>query len=354
MAFITGIGTAVPATRYTQAQCWDAIKDEPQFLRLDRRARATVQKVLLGDSGVATRTLVLDPLTEAFDNDADTLHARFAKHAPLLASNAARAALDESGADVRDIDALVVSTCTGYLCPGLTSYVGEALGLRGEVLALDLVGQGCGAALPNLATADALILSGRCGKVLSVCVEVCSAAYYLDDDPGVLISACLFADGAGAAVLSRDAPPDRPAPEWTGLRSMHNPGERDALRFEQRNGMLRNILTARVPLLAADHAERVLDAALDMHDLARGDIVQWIWHAGGKRVLAAVADKVGLSDDDIAVSRSILAQYGNLSSAFVYFVLQQTLRERRTPGWWWMSSFGAGFSCHGALLRVAA
>jgi predicted naringenin-chalcone synthase len=35
--------------------------------------------------------------------------------------------------------------------------------------------------------------------VLSVCVEVSSAAMYLDNDPGVLISACLFGDGAGAA-----------------------------------------------------------------------------------------------------------------------------------------------------------
>jgi 3-oxoacyl-[acyl-carrier-protein] synthase III len=39
--------------------------------------------------------------------------------------------------------------------------------------------------------------------VLSVCVEVSSAAMYLDNDPGVIISACLFGDGAGAAVLSR-------------------------------------------------------------------------------------------------------------------------------------------------------
>jgi hypothetical protein len=41
------------------------------------------------------------------------------------------------------------------LCPGLTSYVSEQLGLRENVFALDLVGQGCGAALPNLRAAEA-------------------------------------------------------------------------------------------------------------------------------------------------------------------------------------------------------
>src|SRR5213075_2477850 len=99
-------------------------------------------------------------------------------------------------------DALIVSTCTGYLCPGLSSNVTQRLGLRSNVLALDLVGQGCGAALPNLRTAEALLESGRCERVLSICVEVCSAAFFLDNDPGVLISACLFGDGARAAILS--------------------------------------------------------------------------------------------------------------------------------------------------------
>ena len=59
------------------------------------------------------------------------------------------------------MDAMLISTCTGYLCPGLTSYVGERLGLRPDVLALDLVGQGCGAALPNLRAAEAILTAGR-------------------------------------------------------------------------------------------------------------------------------------------------------------------------------------------------
>jgi alkylresorcinol/alkylpyrone synthase len=37
----------------------------------------------------------------------------------------------------------------------------------------------------------------------------------------------------------------------------------------------------------------------------------------------------------------------------VLFVLAAALAERERGGWWWMSSFGAGFSCHGALLKVS-
>lgn len=353
MSYICGIGTAAPVTRYTQAQCWEALRTAAPFARLDRRAQATLQKVLLGDSGVAARALALDPLSQAFDDDPDTLHARYARHAPVLASRAASAALERSRVDARAIDAVLISTCTGYLCPGLSSYVMERLGLREDVVALDLVGQGCAAALPNLAAADALIASGRCAAALSVCVEVCSAAYYLDDDPGVLVSACLFADGAGAAVLTRDAPRGL-ALQWRGSHTLHAPQERDALRLEQRAGRLRNILTPRVPGLAAEVAQRVLETALAARGLSKSDIAAWVWHAGGKRVLGAVAAATELDERAMATSRAVLSDCGNLSSAFVYFVLDRTWRAQPRPGWWWMSSFGAGFSCHGALLRAQA
>src|SRR5205807_6964862 len=178
--------------------------------------------------------LALDPLTEAFDLNPEALHARFVRHAPALATQAATGALTDAGLGPDDFDALIISTCTGYLCPGLTSYVSERLGLRADVLALDLVGQGCGAAVPNLRTAEALLASGRYERVLSICVEVCSAALFFDEDPGVLVSACLFGDGAGAAVLSGSANGSHRRIRWHASGSLLNPAERDLLRFEQK------------------------------------------------------------------------------------------------------------------------
>jgi alkylresorcinol/alkylpyrone synthase len=258
--------------------------------------------------------------------------------------------LREARCEAGGIDGLIVSTCTGYLCPGLSSYVAERLRLRPEVLALDLVGQGCGAALPNLRTADAFIAAGGCERVLSISVEVCSAAFYIDDDPGVLVSACLFGDGAGAAVASRDPDPERVCPRWVACESLMEPARRDALRFEQRDGMLRNILTPEVPRLAAERAEQVLDAVLAKAELKRADIATWLWHAGGRTVLEALQRQLDLEPGQLTRSANVLRDYGNVSSACVYFVLKAALEEGAEPGWWWMSSFGAGFSCHGALL----
>ena len=351
--FITGLGTANPPYRYTQADCLQALEGSRQFLQLRPVSQLLLTRILQSAHGVAARHFALDDLAQAFDLAPDTLHRRFLDTAPTLAAQAAGEALGEAGLTPADIDAVVISTCTGYLCPGLTSYVIERMGLRPDVLALDLVGQGCGAAIPNLRTAEALLGAGRAQHVLSVCVEVCSAALYLDDDPGVLVSACLFGDGAGAAVLSAQPGLGPHAIEWIDCATVINPQDRDLLRFEHRNGMLRNILSPQVPELAARYAKTVLGELLPRRGLAQSDIAGWVWHGGGKTVLDALQQQLSLGDNDVRISRAILNDYGNLSSAFVYFVLQAALGEEHRPGWWWMSSFGAGFSCHGALLKIA-
>src|SRR5215204_2982374 len=224
--FITGIGTAVPPRQYAQAQCWDEASKLEQFQHLSPRARAIIKKVLRGNNGIATRHLALNSLAEA-------------------------------SMSAEEIDAVIVSTCTGYLCPGLSSYVAGNLGLRRDVCALDLVGQGCGAALPNLRAGEALLAGRRAARALSICVEVCSAAFYLDDDPGVLVSACLFGDAAGAAVLSDSV--GRRSVQWLEADSSLDPNLRDLLRFESKGGMLRNILTPSVPLLAGKAAAALFE-----------------------------------------------------------------------------------------------
>ncbi len=350
--FVSGLGTAAPSTRWTQQQCWEAVAASDYLDKLSSRSQAILRKVLRGNNGICSRHLAFNELSEAFQFDPDVLDARFAKHAPAVASQAAQRALTDAGLDAGDIDAVIISTCTGYLCPGLTSYVTEEIGLPTGILALDLVGQGCGAALPNMRTSEALLASGRAERVLSICVEICSAAMYLDDDPGVLISACLFGDGAGAAVLTTDPIPGRRRVEWKSAGTFIDVGDREELRFERQRGMLRNILSPAVPALAAKHVDRVLAEGLERSGLAREDITGWILHAGGREILAAIRQKIGLTEDDTRWSASILRDYGNVSSPCVYFVLQAALNEQARGGYWWMSSFGAGFSCHGALLEV--
>src|SRR4029077_10196160 len=162
--------------------------------------------------------------------------------------------------------------------------------------------------------------------------------FYLDDDVGVLISACLFGDGAGAAVLSNAANGGRRV-QWKSSGSLLRPNDRDLLRFEQKGGMLRNILTPQVPALAAQHVETVFDETLARAKVARSQIAGWIFHPGGRDVLMALRERLSLSGDDVRWSEAVLREYGNVSSPSVYFVLQSALSDSVPPGLWWMSSF---------------
>ena len=138
--------------------------------------------------------------------------------------------------------------------------------------------------------------------VLSICVEVCSAALYFENDAGVLISACIFGDGAGAAILSNIATGKRGI-EWKTSGSFLAPNDRDLLRFEQKAGMLRNVLTPEVPALAAKHAARVFEDVLTRANVTRGNVKGWLLHPGGRDVLLALQESLGISQHALRGTR---------------------------------------------------
>src|SRR5262245_22042018 len=117
--FIQGIGTATPQKRYTQLECWKVLEPSKEYHVMSPRSRALMRKILTGNSGVQSRHLALNSLEEVFHINPDILHTRFIQHAPELAARAATEALQRSSVTPEEIDALLVSTCTGYLCPGL-------------------------------------------------------------------------------------------------------------------------------------------------------------------------------------------------------------------------------------------
>ena len=118
--------------------------------------------------------------------------------------------------------------------------------------------------------------------------------------------------------------------------------------------MLRNILNREVPEIAAKHVESLFREMLHRRAEAlrcdRLDSCTSPWP--GREVLAAIQERLGLSERALSLSAGVLLDFGNVSSPFVVFVLERALAQNAPGGWWWMSSFGAGFSCHGALLKV--
>ncbi|MDP4642839.1 MAG: stilbene synthase [Opitutales bacterium] len=340
--YLQSISRAVPKASYTQSECWDILTVSPEFNELSSRAQTLLQKVLQGDTGIQKRHFATQDVSRLFSLDAQTLNQNFEQHAPALSEEALRKALDRAQINAAALDALFICTCTGYLCPGLSSYVAEALGLSNRTYLQDIVGLGCGAAIPTIRSAEGFLAANPQATVACIAVEICSAAFYLDNDPGVLISACLFGDGASATIWSNNS-------DTTGYRiqnfdTIHKPEARELLRFTNKAGKLRNQLDRTVPEVAAPVVRELYTAAgiTPEHQIAA--------HVGGRDVLLAL--EAALPKTKLSASWKILRDYGNISSPSVLFALEDILYEASPPANIWLTSFGAGFAAHSCELTL--
>jgi predicted naringenin-chalcone synthase len=330
----------VPPGTFSQDRVWREIEQTSSYLELRDSSRALLRKVLLGDSGIAARQLASSGLQELIARDAGALNRVFELEATKLASTALQQALDRAGLRATDVDALLVCTCTGYLCPGLSSFVAEKIGFRQDAHLLDLVGLGCGAALPLLRQGQACLQHGA-RNVACVAVEICSAAFYLDDDPGVLISFCLFGDGASASIWNLAGGRESLGALET-VHSLHWPAERESLRFVNVRGKLKNVLASSVPGVGAR-------AVAELARANAAETGKLLVHPGGKKVLEAIAGH--FPHQDLQESRDVLREHGNMSSPSILFVLEKWLAGGSPDESATLASFGAGFSCHLAGFR---
>ena len=347
--YLHALATAVPPTALTQPDCWQLISRSSSRDRLSERSLVMLEAVLSGDSGIGHRHFAAPNIETVFDYTPDQLNALFREAAPALAGRALAAALAKAGLRPDQLDALLICTCTGYLCPGVTSYVAEQLGLRPNAFLQDIVGLGCGAAVPTLRAANAVLAAQPDATVACVAVEICSAAFYLDDDPGVLISACLFGDGAAASIWKSTPAKNSRSVRCHGFNTLHRPADRDKLRFETRDGKLRNLLHKTVPALAADAVSHLLAA----EPYGSTPIARIIAHPGGREVIKAI--EATLPAYPLDATRRVLRDCGNMSSPSVLFALQEALRDGppEKDRDWWLVSFGAGFSAHGCRIGSA-
>ncbi len=286
---------------------------------------------------------------ELVDEDPDRRIARFTARSIELAAEAAIRALEQVNLGVKDVSGIVLNTCTGYICPGVSTYLIERLGLPRNIRAYDLVGSGCGGAIPNLQVAKSLITSND-GVVLSVSVEICSATLQWDNDLSLILSNALFGDGAAAAVIW-----DQPQGwELIASASLCVPEQRETIRYVHKHGQLHNQLSLKLPDIVRKAAAGVVTDVLKACDLSVSDIDHWALHTGGENIINAVSTEIGIPEEKIRATRTILSEFGNMSSPTVWFVMDEIQKNGVKPGdWCVMIAYGAGLSAHAYLLRRA-
>ena len=335
---IVAVATATPPHFLPQAQLLAlAGYDDP-------RRRGFFEK-----SGIEGRHLYLNPATFRPDESIDEMQARFRRGALEIGEAAARRALARAGWAAADVDFIGTTTCTGRLTPSLDAHLVARLGCRSDVQRVHVGDTGCAAAVVALQQAWNHLRAFPRHKALVIAVELCSTAYFLDDRLESAVAHAIFADGAGALALSFESD----GPTIVGHRTLFRPEHLPVMGFEYPGGRPRVVLSKEVRRIGAGMMEEMATALLASQGLKRADIRYWVLHSAGRRVLDRAAELLELTPEQTAASRTVLRRYGNMSSATILFVLEETLRAASpVPGEWGvMIGLGPGFAAEGALLR---
>ena len=335
---IAAVATATPAERFTQRE----------LLRLagydDARRRGFFEA-----SDIAGRHLFIDRATFRPDESVDELNDRFRRGALELGERAARGALARAGWNADRVDFVATTTCTGRMTPSLDAHLIARLGCRPGVQRVHVGDTGCASAVVALQQAWNHVRAFPGHRALVVAVEICSAAYFLDDRLESAVAHAIFADGAGALAIARDG--DGPA--IVEHRTLFRPEHLEAMGFEYPGGRPRVILSKDVrrigAVMMADMARELMHA----QGLKPDDIRHYVLHSAGRRVLDRARALLELDESALSPARSVLQEFGNMSSATILFVLDHVMRrDSPVPGdWGLLVGLGPGFAAEGALLR---
>lgn len=334
---IAAVATATPPRRFSQAEilAMAGYHDAQRCGFFER-------------SEIDGRYLYIDPERFHPNESVDELNGRFRQGALQLSEAAAGRALTRAGWSAREVDFIATTTCTGRLTPSLDAHLVGRLGCRAEVQRVHVGDTGCASAMVALQQAWNHLVAFPSHRALVVAVEICSAAYFLDDRLESAVAHAIFADGAAAVALSADGA----GPRIVAHRTLFRPEHIDAMGFDYPGGRPRVILSKDVRRIGAAMFKEMARVLMEAQGLKRENVRYWVLHSAGRRVLDRARGLLGLDDEQMQHSRTVLRRYGNMSSATILFVLEETLAaERPVPGdWAVMIGLGPGFAAEGALL----
>ncbi len=328
------IATATPEYRYTQEaiSCW------MQDWATDDRQRRLL-RALYRTSGISTRYTVIPEFgAEFYGRDAygalvepgtGARNAIYAHESRRLASAAGQALLSMRPEFApSDITHVVTASCTGFVNPGLDYFLVRDLGLSTTAERFHLGFMGCYAAFPALRMAAQFCQADPSACVLVVCLELCSLHLQFSDRDDQLLANALFADGAAAALVSARSP----APGISSLQLEHFastlvPDSEADMAWTIGDHGFDIALSSYVPKILGANIAEVVDEILADTGCNRTAIANWAVHPGGKAILDQVERALALRPEQIALSRQVLQDYGNMSSATILFVLRELLQQ---------------------------
>jgi predicted naringenin-chalcone synthase len=350
-AFINRIATANPPHDVHDT----FLRFGQQMLKGDNRRLALFGR-MAERSGIAHRYSVLAPGEDGAAVDASGFYQlgdfpdtaarmkKFEACAPDLAVEAVEKLL--VGEDRLRITHVIVTSCTGLSAPGIDLELVQRCGLPPSVERTMVGFMGCYAAINALKLARHIVRSEPSARVLAVNLELCTLHLHETAELEEILSFLLFADGCAAALISADPV----GVEINSFRAVLVPDTSALIRWHIREQGFDMVLSGAVPgairAALSESRDEILGGA--------NDIGLWAVHPGGRTVLDAVEQAFALPPAALTASRSVLNDYGNMSSGTVMFVLDRIMRGAAAGQRGCAMSFGPGLVAETMMFSFAA
>ena len=363
---LRGLGTAVPEHSISQNDaaemavglCCSTAQQTKLLPALYRRAGVRTRHSVILDASANGESAQQTFYANARNDDdsgppTSSRMDRYESEAGQLACNAAGRAVENSGVEARDVTHLITVSCSGFNAPGFDISLITDLPLNPGVERTHIGFMGCHGALNGLRVARAFLRADPSAVVLLCAVELCSLHQQYGWNPEQIVANALFADGAAAVVLtSEDVDPDSiDTPMLSGNASYVLPDSTDLMTWRIKDSGFEMTLSPRLPDLIQSRLNEWLTGWLQRFELTPADIASWAIHPGGPRVLSATGNALNLADEQLQPSRDVLAEYGNMSSPTVLFILSR-LAGQNSTGPCVMLGFGPGITIEVALLKL--
>jgi predicted naringenin-chalcone synthase len=337
---IIAVGTAVPQNRYSQE------------VLLHWSGHNAARGAFFLNSDIEYRHLYFDASFRGGET-IDEMTERGRRGAAELGSKAILCCLQRSALTAEAVDFLATTTCTVSLCPHLDTVFIRDLKLKQSIRRAHIGDTGCASAMVSLQAAWNHLHAYPDNHALIAAVEMCSAAYYRDGSIESVIGEAIFADGAASVCLAANGAPGF---EVLAHKSLIRSENIHLMGFDFPGGHRKLVLSKDVRTIGAGMLKELVESMLAEHGLTKPDIRFWVLHSAGRKVLDNAQVYLGLASEDLTFSRSVLRDYGNLSSATVLFVLDKVMSSGlpRPGDIAIMAALGPGFAAEGALLRWAS
>lgn len=359
--FIHDIATSVPEFSSDQQHIREVMK---RHIGKDRRSEAIIHRIYT-QSGIEKRhsvvedflpnqngTLFFNGQTKSEPGTAARNKVYETESKKLFVDVARKLLADNPHISSDEITHVITVSCTGFYAPGPDYEIVKTLHLKPSTQRFHVGFMGCYAAFPAMKMAQSFCTSDPEAVVLLVSAELCTLHFQFKNDVDNLLSGSVFADGAAGMIVSSKTPKKQSLEINKFVSSLVSKGEKD-MAWTIGDSGFEMVLSTYVPDIIKENIHSAVQPLYDQYNFSADNIDYWALHPGGRSILDKIESSLDLKPDQVSASRKTLAEYGNMSSATVLFVLKKLLDSDLKAGQNILSmAFGPGLTIESGLMTV--